>query len=80
MSDCMQMGRCPILLEETFTVPPSNKVHISVILIVIPNYTFLKVFTSFVKTKYILKTLIVPTLHFCATIFSFFLHFICFLC
>jgi hypothetical protein len=55
MSGCMKMGRCPILLEETFTVPLSNKVYIIVILIVIPKYTFLKVFTSFVKTLYILK-------------------------
>jgi len=48
-------GEGPHSAGRNFPVPLSNKVCISVIPTVIPNYTFLKVFTSFVKTKYILK-------------------------
>jgi hypothetical protein len=48
-------GEGPHSAGRNFPVPLSNKVCISVISIVIPNYAFLKVFTSLVKTKYILK-------------------------
>jgi len=46
MSDCMQMGKWPILLEETFSSSIKQFIYL---------YTFLEVFTSFVKNTYILK-------------------------
>jgi len=50
----VKMDRCLLLLEETFTVlVQTTRYTLLFFLIVTPKYTFLKVFTSFVKTLYI---------------------------